>query len=472
MNFKTIVYIIFFIIFFQIHFCASAQFSYTASKYSYAVNKDQSYGTAIDYAGKLDTLEYDIYKPIGDGNAHRPVLIVVHGGAWIGGTKNDASIESICKEMVARGYVVAAINYRLGMHLSSSGGAATSCPVPIDNRIYIADTMEVVRAIYRGMQDVKGAIRFFKARHQIDSTCAENIYICGESAGSFLAYNTVLMNDATKKPMHCENITDAPAPHSSLVGYLPSGYSLKRPDLGSVGGNLNINGYNTKVKGIACFYGGVLDMDLFKNIDTPSIYLFHQTSDVVVDCGRASLLSIMSYNCLDPFGFMGCKHIWNMPLSYGSCALIDSLKKAKYDTAKYVDDIVQNTGPNCLQSPPGHSIDNIALRSKNIANLFAKEIYNTEKNSNCHPNIAVPDIDPLSNIICYPNPFNNEINIVNPNIYNSNCSIDIIDMQGKILYTKNITMPLQTISTQHLNGGMYFIRVQSGGYSYITKMVK
>ncbi|MDZ4757062.1 MAG: alpha/beta hydrolase [Bacteroidota bacterium] len=394
MNFKkSNIALAIIILFFQKHYIVLGQLPYTDIKYNYNTNKNLSYGMALDYAGKLDTLQYDIYKPTGDGNTHRPLLIVIHGGAWIGGTKNDASIEGICKQMAARGYVVAAINYRLGMHLSPSGGAAATCPVQLDSRIYVADTMEVVRAIYRGMQDVKGAIRFFKSRHLLDSTCTENIYLCGESAGSFLAYNTLLMNAASKKPKHCENIADAPTPHSSLVGYLPKGYSLKRPDLGTIDGSININGYDTKVKGIACFFGGVLDMKLFKNIDTPLIYLFHQTSDVVVDCGRASLLSSMSYNCLDPFGFLGCKHIWNMPLSWGSCALVDSLKKAKYDTAKYTDDIVHNTGPNCVQSPPGHAIDNISLRCNNIAVLFAKEITKVENNSNCHPNIAILQIN-------------------------------------------------------------------------------
>lgn len=451
---------------------SKAQSGYIDKKYNYTVEKDLSYGTAIDYAGKLDTLEYDIYKPIGDGNTRRPILIAVHGGAWIAGTKNDGSTESICKEMAARGYVAVAVNYRLGMHLSASGGAAATCPVALDNRIYIADSMEVVRAIYRGMQDVKAAIRFFKARYQIDSTCAENIYLCGESAGSFICYNTILMNSASKKYKACESIADAPTPHSSLTNYLPQGYSLKRPDLGDVEGNLNSNGYNTKVKGVAGFFGAVLDMNLFKNIDTPYLYLFHQTSDVVVDCGKTNILAGMSYNCLDPLGFMGCKHIYNMPLAWGSCALVDSIKKSNYDTAKYINDIVYNTGPNCLQNPPGHSIDNIALRCKNIANLFAKPIKENENKGNCQPLMPIEVPKQKLYIECYPNPISDQLNIYNPSGEQGLYHTEILNAEGQVLYTNFSNQVFQEISTQQFSQGIYLVRVYNLSDSVVYKLVK
>ncbi|MEZ4688409.1 MAG: hypothetical protein R3B47_20820 [Bacteroidia bacterium] len=53
---------------------------------------DVSYGTAIDFAGKERTLEFDISWPTNDTApaCGRPLLVMIHGGAWIAGSKSDA----------------------------------------------------------------------------------------------------------------------------------------------------------------------------------------------------------------------------------------------------------------------------------------------------------------------------------------------------------------------------------------------
>jgi acetyl esterase/lipase len=49
--------------------------------------------------------------PKDDGKSLRPAVIVIHGGAWRGGDKKDMRI--LAEPLAQRGYVVAAINYRL-----------------------------------------------------------------------------------------------------------------------------------------------------------------------------------------------------------------------------------------------------------------------------------------------------------------------------------------------------------------------
>jgi len=102
-------------------FKIEAQLPYTQELFDYIVESDIVYGIAANYAGNPDTLSLDIYKPVSDNNLKRPMLVLVHGGAWVGGTKADGEVQSLAQLFAKRGYVVASINYRLGMHPSSGG---------------------------------------------------------------------------------------------------------------------------------------------------------------------------------------------------------------------------------------------------------------------------------------------------------------------------------------------------------------
>lgn len=69
------------------------------------VNVDIPYG--LDPAQK-----YDVYLPANPSNA--PVIVMVHGGAWTGGDKQDDHVaEAKAGYFVARGYVFVSLNYRL-----------------------------------------------------------------------------------------------------------------------------------------------------------------------------------------------------------------------------------------------------------------------------------------------------------------------------------------------------------------------
>ena len=98
----------------------SAQLPYTENTFGYIVETDIEYGQAIDYAGFNDTLLLDLYKPVGDANCNRPCLVLIHGGSWVAGSKEDVDIVNIAIDFAEKGWVVAAINYRLGTHKAAS----------------------------------------------------------------------------------------------------------------------------------------------------------------------------------------------------------------------------------------------------------------------------------------------------------------------------------------------------------------
>ena len=75
--------------------------------------------------------------------------------------------------------------------------------------------------------------------------------------------------------------------------------------------------------------------------------------------------------------------------------------------------------------------------------------------------VVITDVNEISeaenNILVYPNPGNNELNIVVPEI--SFSELQIFDIQGKMILRKNINDVITTINTENLTPGMYFWKV-------------
>lgn len=126
----------------------------------YTVTKDLTYNE-----GKL----FDIYQPKGDSSDSRPLIIWMHGGGFKFGSKNAGGIRLWCKTFAQRGYVCAAINYRLGKK----------------NLSFKYD--DLVADCNNAVKDVQNAVTFFKqhaAQWDIDTS---KIILAGNSAGGMLA---------------------------------------------------------------------------------------------------------------------------------------------------------------------------------------------------------------------------------------------------------------------------------------------
>ncbi|MCU0320022.1 MAG: T9SS type A sorting domain-containing protein [Flavobacteriales bacterium] len=298
--------------------CTPAQDYVTADQYAYTVLPDLVYGIDTNYVGLPDTLRLDLYKPIGNPDVDRPLLVCAHGGSWLGGCKDDPNgIVPLVERFVRRGYVVASINYRLGWHKDDAvadpvAGFPPSLWPEGYRAFYAADSLELVRAIYRGMQDMKGAIRFLLERSAEDSTCSDKVFVAGESAGAFIALTTAFLDRPEEKPASCGALPGVPLPDPQCANLtalncttrnwdplLPA--QLQRPDLGPVQGRLNLSGGEFRIRGVAAFYGGVpldaFQLDWWQGVDTPAVYLYHQRCDGVVLSGTARPFTTMSAFC-------------------------------------------------------------------------------------------------------------------------------------------------------------------------------
>lgn len=121
-------------------------------------------------------LNLDLYQPISSDTVlgPRPLLLLIHGGAFYNGDKKDKGYPELGNYFAERGYVVASVNYRLGFWPFSQS---------------------VDRAGYRAVQDVNAAVRYLlknKEQYKIDT---DNIFVAGSSAGAITALNVAFMSN-------------------------------------------------------------------------------------------------------------------------------------------------------------------------------------------------------------------------------------------------------------------------------------
>lgn len=467
-----------------------AQAPYTTKQYGWRVEKDLVYGAAPNYAGIPTTLILDLYKPVGDDNTQRPVFVLVHGGAWVGGCKDGATgLAVIAQEMAQRGYVVASVNYRLGWHKSG-----TAIPNPYSEgqagaTLYPADSAEIIRALYRGQQDVKGAIRWLKARTSVDSTCSERVLVGGESAGGFLALAVGFLDREEEKPVSCLALPDAPVPAANVTNSYalncalqiinPSGAALQRPDLGPVDGTLNLNGHDANVRGVLNLFGGVPfeagANNWLQGPDTPAVYLYHQTCDGIVPFAGGYPFFVISNYC--NLGFTP----WHpkFPQAFGSGSLA-AVFGANPTPSPFTTDFDQCPAFNpalalfeCIRYGDNgsyHYTINPVLRSQKVADYFSPFI--TE--GACYTLGSQELGTPLQARVS-PNPFEQRLSVFLDQAPDEEARIIISDVSGKTVWSASRKLSIGEnilFEQNQLSPGFYALEIRSKGGVGVWKLVK
>lgn len=139
-----------------------------------------------------ESLLMDVYEPAGDTEAARPLVLVFHTGNFlpnvtngqIAGTRQDSSVVEICNRLARRGYIAASVDYRLGWN-----PLAEAQPIR---------ALGLIQAAYRGLQDGRNAIRYFRADAagsndwRVDS---DRITAFGVGTGGYLVLGMVGLSD-------------------------------------------------------------------------------------------------------------------------------------------------------------------------------------------------------------------------------------------------------------------------------------
>ena len=449
-------------------------------KYTYDSTLNVTYGTAVNFNGRTESLKMDIYSPICSDQqvtSRRPLLVFMHGGAFLAGNKNDPSIVNLCKQFAKRGYVTATIDYRLGF---ISDDIAWNCNYPNYSCVFATDSTEWYRSLFRGIQDAKGAVRYLVNRHQQFRIDTSHIFVAGESAGGFLALGTALMDTTAEKFPQAFAIANAPKPHTNTANCVYnvqetfSQTTIVRPDLGSFEGTIEPTNINFTIKGIGNIYGAMAN-DLLKlskaGKPKPAIYSFHQPCDIVVPIDSGNVYAGLSWCMTNGYN---CFAISNTPKVYGSRAFANWNTsrgygyniKSEYTTTNFPFNFLFGTGSCADQvNNPCHAYDNTVLRENNMASFFANLITITPF---CLPKASSLEENALlKHIKTYPNPFSNHFEIDYQGVEAANYSL--FDVLGRLIQTGSLSNGKQTIKLGNAAvKGVYCLKITSNGHSETT----
>lgn len=121
-----------------------------------------------------ETLKFDFYKPK-QSVKDLPLLIYVHGGGFIVGSRDSKSTVQFIKKMVNNGYAVASVSYRLSMKDKGFGCSTTA--------------KEKLEAINKASEDVALATRFIIDNNKSFQIDTQKIILIGSSAGAETVLN-------------------------------------------------------------------------------------------------------------------------------------------------------------------------------------------------------------------------------------------------------------------------------------------
>ena len=232
----------------------------------------------------MPKLELDVYEPIGDTVAERPLIIYLHTGTFLPiirnqgatGSRFDYATQAMCQQFAARGYVVANTDYRIGWNLFLPSEPERGA--------------SLMKAAYRGIQDTKAAIRYFRKTYEMGNPYGidtSKIIICGQGTGGWIAtcLNSVDKLAELQLPKFLDPVTAMPLIDTSLFG-----------DWFGYGGDSNLNyenhkGYSSDHDMILNMGGAIGDISWLEAGDKPMAAV-HCNTDRVAIFGTGNLSTL------------------------------------------------------------------------------------------------------------------------------------------------------------------------------------
>ncbi len=398
---------------------------------NYTTTSDIVYGQNTSWNGASTTLKLDVYQPTGDAETNRPLVILVHGGSFIGGTKTDGDVVAMCQKFAKKGYVTASIDYRLGF--------------------FPFDSANAVKAVVRAVQDLRAAVRFFYKDKQTTNAYkidTNNIYVGGSSAGAITSLHLAYLDQ------ECE-----------VSDYLNQ---TTITQLGGLEGTSGNPGYSSKVKGVLNGCGALARYSWLEAGDVP-VASVHGTNDGTVKYNRGIVNPGTPLMYLDGsrmiheracavgvenqfYTFLGAPHV---PYA-GSAAYMDT-------TVNFFRDfLIKQLGCTDAIIQP----ENARAQSVNLYPIAYCD--GSPVNEVC-PTSGLHEQNVLTALI-YPNPAQNAIQVV-PSI-EGKYTVSILDNTGRILSFIELEKGIAEISLIALTNGNYFVQVNSGKYLYTEQLIK
>jgi para-nitrobenzyl esterase len=387
-----------------------------------------TYGQNTSWSGASTTLKLDFYEPQGDTATARPLIIWVHGGSFIGGSKTDIDVLTWSQEFAKKGYACASIDYRLGFF-------------PIDSA-------NAVKAVVRAVQDLKAALRFFYKDRTTTNTYkidTNHIYVGGSSAGAITALHVAYLNDP------CE-----------ISDYLNASTISSLGGLEGASGN---PGYSSNVHGVLNGCGALARYSWLEAGNVPLVSV-HGTNDGTVKYNRGIVNPGTPLMYLDGsrmiheracavgvenkfYTFANAPHV---PYA-GSTAYMDTTLNF------FRDFLLDRLGCTDAKLQP----ENAWMET---ATLYAINYCNGSPVNEVCASSGIAEKS-ANNYQMYPNPAKTDVKISWGTMEQMN--ILVMDMMGRVVGSEQVFDKEATISCSALKSGNYLVQLKDSRGNVLTK---
>lgn len=222
-------------------------------------------------------LHLDVFMPQNDTLKKHPLAMMIYGGAYYFGSKDDVKITNLCRYLASLGYVTVSIDHRLGFFPGKVG---------------------IGRAAYRAVQDAHAAMRFLVSHQEDYAIDTSMIFVGGSSSGAVTALNLAFMPNEGR-------------PKCSRKG-------LFRSDLGDIETCGNAIQTNFRIRGVVDMWGAMPDTAFLDGHDI-AILAFHGDAD-----------DIMPYEYDRPFSVAKPVNTLAADPMYGASCIVDHATKLGY----------------------------------------------------------------------------------------------------------------------------------------------
>ncbi len=432
----------------------------------------------------LSDLKLDFYEPTGDSAIARPLVIVLHTGSFLPkglnqsptGARTDSSIVEMCKQFAKKGYVAAAVGYRAGWNPQGDQDVRTGT---------------ILNAVYRGVQDAKNAVRYFRFMgatsgntYKVDTN---RIVLCGQGSGGYisLAYGTLNKMSEIQLLKFINQTTQMPYVIPQAVG-----------DFDGFGGNplynnANYPGYSSRVNMTTNYGGAIGDSSWLEAGEIPIVgmqgkldpFAPYKTGGVYVPGTNPPLLVVEasgSYDVADRANRLGVNDIFKTP------AFTDAYTNAGLSNSNNVPALFSFNGAangsapwewwdttdpfnaNGLASNPFMSKARALLYIDTIQNYLTPRIARVLFPSTGITNTFATE----GNVSVYPNPAADILNVRVEGLNGAAYEIEMLDATGRVVRTEqNLTAQSYVVNRNELANGVYYVKVTSGLNRKVAKVV-
>lgn len=384
-----------------------------------SVTSNITYGSNQSMTNATVTLKLDVHMPKGDTASSRPLIILAHGGNFLGGSKSGGDVIQLCNDLSRMGYVVASIDYRVGM---------TNFPFPGP------DSTDATEAVMRAVHDARAAVRFFRKDYVLGNSYridTSNIYFAGVSAGGFMALHVAYLDEANEFPAWADTTNQ---------------YGLH----GGVEGNSGNPGYPSNVRAVINICGALGDTAWIDPGEEPAC-LLHGDQDGTVPYGSDVIVLLSAYPLLQVDG------------SFSVAARLDQLGIENCFETYEGQDHVPHVGNAQYYDTTLNVMRNFLVHY--VCGDPLNCVYNNPIGISEHN--TVPSL-----ISMYPNPANSNLHIDLSRLATIPVSIQLIDYTGRTV--ENISLNgngSADVNTSTLPSGLYMIRVAGEDYQYTSSVI-